>query len=73
MTLHLVVVNSVDGKEIGDAKVDVDDLIDIKLRDLAKEYCVCLNRSHIIQQEKDQLLGQGKTPEDVRKKFEMHT
>jgi hypothetical protein len=47
--IHFIVRNNVDGKEIGDSKIELDELIDINLRDLAKEYCVCLNRSHILE------------------------
>ena len=38
------------GQEIGDAKIELDELIDINLADLAKEYCVCLTRSHVLAQ-----------------------
>lgn len=46
--LHFLVRNAVDGQEIGDAKIELDELIDINLADLAKEYCVALNRSHVL-------------------------
>ena len=47
--VHLIVKNGVDGSEIGEAKIELDDLIDTNLRDLAKEYCVALNRSHLVE------------------------
>ena len=48
--IHIIVKNSIDGTEIGDAKIELDELIDVNLNDLAKEYCVCLNRSHILDE-----------------------
>jgi hypothetical protein len=47
--IHIIVKNKIDGSEIGDAKIELDELIDTNLSDLAKEYCVCLNRSHILE------------------------
>ncbi len=47
--LHLVVLNGIDGQQIGDARVQIDELIDIKFKDLAKEYCVPLNRHHLLK------------------------
>jgi len=46
--VHFIVRNAVDDTEIGEAKIELDELIDPNLNDLAKEYCVCLNRSHIL-------------------------
>ena len=43
------VVNAFDGAEIGEAKLELDELIDPNLKDLAKEYCVALNRSHLLE------------------------
>ena len=49
MFLHFIVKKEQNGQEIGAAKIELDQLIDINLNDLAKEYCVCLNRSHILE------------------------
>jgi hypothetical protein len=40
----------VDGQQIGDAKIELDELIDVNLADLAKEFSVPLNRSHILEE-----------------------
>jgi hypothetical protein len=48
--LHLIVKNEANGFELGAAKIEIDELIDVNLNDLAKEYCVCLNRSHIVDE-----------------------
>ena len=46
--IHILVTNALDGQEIGESKIELDELIDPNLADLAKEFCVCLNRSHLI-------------------------
>jgi hypothetical protein len=67
--IHFIVRNAVDGKEIGNTKIELDELIDVNLRDLAKEYCVVLNRSHIIDEIKEKKLA-NVTDETKRKKIE---
>ena len=48
--IQIIVKNSIDGTEIDDAKIELDELIDVYLNYLAKEYYVCLNISHILNQ-----------------------
>lgn len=38
-------------EEIGQVSVELDDLIDTNLKDLAKEYCVCLNRTDLLNEQ----------------------
>ena len=45
----------------------MDELIDVNLADLAKEYCVCLNRSHILEQITQKAIASGKNKESVMK------
>ena len=42
--VHIIVQNDINGEELGAQKIEIDELIDPKLKDLAKEYCVGLNR-----------------------------
>lgn len=46
--IHIIVRNAKDNEEIGEAKIELDELIDTSLQDIAKEFCICLNRSHLI-------------------------
>lgn len=46
--VHIIVRNAIDDEEIGESKIELDELIDTNLQDLAKEFCVCINRSHLI-------------------------
>jgi hypothetical protein len=71
--IHLLVNNAVDGKMIGDAKIELDELIDINLADLAKEYCVCLNRSHLLEDMARQATAGGKSKETVQQEMSMYT
>ena len=48
--VHIIVRNAIDDEEIGESKIELDELIDTNLQDLAKEFCVCINRSHLIKQ-----------------------
>ena len=48
LVLRILIKNARDGVEIGESKLELDELIDTNLKDLAKEYCVCLNRSYIL-------------------------
>ena len=65
--IHIVVNNKIDGQQIGDAKIELDELIDVNLADLAKEYCVCLNRSHILEQITQKAIASGKNKDSVMK------
>jgi hypothetical protein len=48
--IHITVRNNANnGQELGDAMLEVDDVIDVELADLAREHCVCLNRFHVIE------------------------
>lgn len=49
------------GLELGSAKIVIDELIDTNLNDLAKQFCVCLNRSHILKK----MLDSGKYPKNI--------
>ena len=49
------------GLELGSAKIIIDELIDTNLKDLAKQFCVCLERSHILQQ----MIDSGKYPKNI--------
>ena len=51
LVLRIVVKNARGEKdnEIGDARIELDDLIDVNLRDLAKEYVAPLNRSYLLK------------------------
>lgn len=60
------VVNAYDGMEIGEAKLELDELIDPNLKDLAKEYCVALNRSHLLEE----LLQQKQSKADTKEQKE---
>ena len=79
--LHFLVRNGTDGPEIGDAKIELDELIDINLADLAKEYCVCLNRSHVLAQRQAELEKAeaeankkgAKTKESIQQEMSMYT
>jgi hypothetical protein len=71
--IHIIVKNKIDGSEIGDAKIELDELIDTNLSDLAKEYCVCLNRSHILEQIALKALASGKNKDTVMKQMSMFT
>ena len=46
--VHIIVKNDIDGQELGAQKIEIDELIDPKLKDLAKEYCVGLNRQRVL-------------------------
>ena len=50
--MHIIVKNAVNDTEIGEAKIELDELIDTQLQDLAQEYCVCLNRTDILNEMK---------------------
>mmetsp|Transcript_5079 Transcript_5079/g.7688 ORF Transcript_5079/g.7688 Transcript_5079/m.7688 type:complete len:175 (+) Transcript_5079:2298-2822(+) len=63
--IHLTVRNAANGQEIGDSKIEVDELIDPRLQDLAKEYSVCLNRSHLLLDKQNELIEGGKKKEEV--------
>ena len=65
LVIHITVRNARTKTELGDAKIEIDELIDPKLRDLAKEYCICLNRSHILLDLQNEKVAQGKKKEDV--------
>ena len=87
--LHFLVSNAAKNppEEIGDAKIELDELIDINLADLAKEYCVCLNRSHVLAEitkgqienaeaeanQKGAKKQGGKTKESVQQEMSMYT
>lgn len=73
LCIHVIVRNQVDGKELGDALLEVDEVIDTKLSDLAKEHCVCLNRSHIINEMKQEVISKGKKADIVEQEFKLHT
>jgi hypothetical protein len=53
------------GQELGSAKIVIDELIDTKLSDLAKQFCVCLERTHILSK----MLESGKYP---KKHIDVH-
>lgn len=55
--IKIVVKNAANNmEEIGQVSVELDELIDTNLKDLAKEYCVCLNRTDVLNgQFKDEL------------------
>lgn len=61
------------GQEIGAAKIELDELIDVNLNDLAKEYCVCLNRSHILEEMLDKQTKTGTENEKALKQLSMFT
>ena len=42
-------------KPLGEAKFDLDDLIDPKLADLAREYCICLRRDAALREYREGL------------------
>lgn len=71
--LHFIVKSETTGQEIGAAKIELDQLIDVNLNDLAKEYCVCLNRSHIIEEMMKKLISQGVEKEKAEKQLSMFT
>lgn len=49
--------NAADGSEIGEARIELDELIDTNLRDLAKEYCVCINRTKVLHETKEKRIA----------------
>lgn len=66
----MIVRNAVDNQEIGESRIELDELIDTNLRDLAKEYCVCLNRSHILEaiyKSRTEKSGKGSSKEEKEK------
>ena len=71
--MHFIVRNEVNGQEIGAAKIELDELIDVNLNDLAKEYCVCLNRSHILEEMLDKQTKTGTENEKALKQLSMFT
>lgn len=47
--IHFIVKNAIDGQELGVQKIEMDELIDPNLEDLAKEYCVGISRQRYLE------------------------
>jgi len=67
--------NAVDKHIIGEVRIELDELIDPKLRDLAKEYCVALDRTEILNnlEMKQGSSANEAKKEEIRKAFKEFT